>query len=431
MKHSDIVYSKGGSPLCGRSTRRDALRFAAALGLSFSVPAMSSRAAEKRRGERPKSLITLWMQGGPSQLETWDPHPGTKIGGPTKAIDTALPGVQIAADFPLLAECIDELNVVRSLVSKEGDHERGTYYVKTGYRPDTTLVHPSLGSIVARELPGEGIEIPTHVSLLNAQWPARGGYLGDGLDAFKVYQPGRTVPNIRSGVSDERHKQRLRNLEVLSNSFRVGRKVPAERTLHEDTIQRALSMMSSEQLKAFEIEDESQSVRDAYGNTNFGRGCLVARRLVETGVRAIEVTLSGFDTHINNFESHSTLATTLDPAFSTLIQDLRDRELLDSTVVLCIGEFGRGPEINPADGRDHWPSGFSCLVGGGGLASGVLIGGTDPTGVKKTPSDPISVGELYATILHTLGVDPEMEVITPIGRPMRYCEGSPVVRLLG
>ena len=166
-----------------------------------------------------------------------------------------------------------------------------------------------------------------------------------------------------------------------------------------------MAMMSSDQLKAFELEKEPQILVDAYGDTRFGRGCLVARRLVETGVRAVEVSLDGFDTHANNFEGHKTQAEILDPAFATLIDDLKQRDLLDSTIVLCLGEFGRTPKINGLDGRDHWPTGFSCVLGGGGLRSGVLIGATDPAGKKKDPTDPVPVENLFATILHTLGID--------------------------
>ena len=190
-------------------------------------------------------------------------------------------------------------------------------------------------------------------------------------------------------------------------------------------------MMSSKQLSAFEIKDEPQPLRDAYGDSVFGRGCLVARRLVETGVRAVEVTLQGFDSHTNNFSTHQDKAAKLDPAFAALISDLKQRDLLESTIVLCIGEFGRSPSINPLAGRDHWPSGFSCVVGGGGLQSGIVIGETDPTGKKIEPKDPINVNDLYATIFKTMAVDYKQETITPIGRPMVFCDGQPIERLLG
>jgi len=168
---------------------------------------------------------------------------------------------------------------------------------------------------------------------------------------------------------------------------------------------------------------------EAYGDSRFGRGCLVARRLVETGVRAIEVSLGGFDTHANNHAGHETNAKILDPAFATLIKDLKEKDLLDSTVILCIGEFGRTPTINALDGRDHWPTGFSCLLGGGGLASGVVIGETDPTGEKHKPTDPVEVNNLVATILKAVGVDYEKELISPIGRPLQLSDGTAIDKL--
>lgn len=414
-------------------SRRDALRASAALGLSFLVPGMEARAANRRGAERPKSLITLWMNGGPSQLETWDPHPGGAIGGPTTAIATQTPGLEIASLFPRTAEHIHHLNVVRSLVSKEGDHERGAYHGLTGYRPDPTVVHPSLGSILAHEIPDSAVEIPMHVSLSGGAGFTlpRGGFLGDQYDAFRISDPGRNLNNMTSQVENDRGKRRREALNVVSQAFRAGREPRVAATLHQQTMEKALAMMSSEQLKAFDIKDEPAELVAAYGDSNFGRGCLVARRLVEQGVRSLQVVLDGFDTHAENFSGHETQAKILDPAFATLIRDLQERDLLTSTVVLCMGEFGRTPRINPLDGRDHWPTGFSCVLGGGGLTSGALVGATDPAGEKNQPVDPVTVADLFATILKTMGVQYDSEVITPIGRPIALCQGQPIEQLLG
>jgi uncharacterized protein (DUF1501 family) len=426
---SDKLHSTG-------LTRRDALKVAAGLGVSFVLPGMELRAAASRGAERPRSLITLWMAGGPSQLETWDPHPESMYSGPTTAIDTTVPDLRIAQLFPQMAEQIQHLSVIRSLVSKEGDHARGTYFVQTGYRPDPTVVHPALGAILSHELPDGAVEIPQHVSLASGDGfvVPRGGYLGDEYDAFRIFDPGLNVRNMKSGVSDERQQRRLAGLETVSETFRRGRRTSVESTLHQHVIERALTMMSSEQLKAFEIEGEPQETVERYGDSRFGRGCLVARRLVETGVRSIQVVLQGFDTHVANFSGHETQAAQLDPAFSALIQDLVERDLLESTIVLCIGEFGRSPRINAADGRDHWPNGFSCVIGGGGLRSGLVIGETDPDAQQADtnlkPADPIEVPDLYATILHRMGVAYEVERITPIGRPLALCQGTPIERLM-
>lgn len=422
--------------------RRDVLRILAGTGLSFLLPGLDLKAAERRGPERAKSLITLWMAGGPSQLDTWDPHPQSVHGGPVQAVPTTLPGLEIAHHFPQMAEQMHRLSVIRSLVSREGDHERGTYFVQTGYRPDPTVVHPALTAVISKLVPAEHVEIPWHVSLAgNGGFSVpRGGYLGAEQDAFRVFDPGNDLHNLRPRVNDSRQQRRLQGLDQVSRVFRRGRSAQVDDSLHQHVVEQALSMMSSEQLKAFSLDDEPKSLRERYGDNRFGRGCLIARRLVEQGVRAVQVELAGFDTHVNNFEGHRNLANTLDPAFATLVDDLAARDLLDSTIVLCIGEFGRTPWINPLEGRDHWPSGFSCVVGGGGIRAGHVIGATDPdlafrernrpAKQRIPPQDPIEVPDLYATILTLFGLSPREEIQTPIGRPIMLSEGRPIARLL-
>ncbi len=422
---SDARHLRGGE-----ISRRNVLELAAGLGLSFLLPGLEGRAADARGKERPKSLITLWMGGAPSQLETFDPHPDTKIGGETKAIGTKLPGLQISHLLPNMAEQIHEMCLIRSMVSKEGDHERASYLIKTGYRPDPTLIHPALGAIVAHELPVASVEIPRHISIMNSQWPGRGGFLGDDYDPFKVLDPKQNLQNMKAPVEQDRQSRRLKDLDVVDKTFRNRRRIQSDATLHQDTVRRALTMMTSEQLKAFQYEEEPAEIRAAYGDTPFGAGCLIARRLVEVGVRSIEVNLEGFDTHANNFNGQSAQARIFDPAFAALIHDLKRRDLFDSTVVLWTGEFGRTPTINSVGGRDHWPNGFSCVVGGGGFRNGLVIGETDSEGKKMDPSDPIEIYDLFATIMKTLGVEYNKEVTTPIGRPMALCKGKPIERLL-
>ena len=411
-------------------TRRDILQIAAATGLSFLLPGLEGRAQSARGTERPKSLITLWMGGAPSQLETFDPHPGMKIGGETRGINTQIPGIQISHLLPKMAEQMHEMCLIRSMVSQEGDHERGVYLARTGYRPDPTLIHPSLGAIAAYELTADSVEIPRYISLLNSQWPSRGGFLGDDYDPFKVLDPQKNLNNMKPPVDAERQAKRLKDLDVAEQQFRKRRRIQVDTTMHRDTVRRALAMMSSDQLKAFQAEEEPAEIQAAYGDTPFGKGCLIARRLVEAGVRSIEVNLEGFDTHANNHQGQSTQAAIFDPAFAALIHDLKQRDLFESTVVLWMGEFGRTPAINKLGGRDHWPTGFSCVVGGGGFQKGLVIGETDPEGEKVQPSDPIDVADLHATIMQTLGIEYAKELRTPIGRPMALCKGRPVDRLL-
>ncbi len=411
--------------------RRDLLRWAAGLGMSFTLPGLTTRAAERRGTERPRSLLTIWLSGGPSQLETWDPHPGSLIGGPTRAIDTSIKGVQIAEGFPLLAGQLHHLSVIRSLTSREGDHDRATYTVKTGFRPDPTVTHPGIGAIVAHAQPSTELELPPVVSLGQENSPWKGGFLGGSFNALQVREPGQAGENVRDWIEEPRQQRRLDGLDLVGKRFLQGRGAVVNRTQHEHSIEAAIRMMTSEQVKAFEIDEEPEEIRAAYGDSNFGRGLLVARRLIEEGVRSVEVTLQNFDTHDDNFTRHQNHATVLDPAFAALLKDLAARDLLASTAVLCLGEFGRTPRINGAEGRDHWPHGFSCLVGGAGLKGGQLIGATDPAGEREKPEDPIGVDDLYATVLTALAIDPAHQVQTPIGRPIKYSNGKPIGRLLG
>jgi len=221
----------------------------------------------------------------------------------------------------------------------------------------------------------------------------------------------------------------------MSDRFQANRPGAMKETMHADTVDRAFTMMSSEQLRAFEIDKVPTELKAAYGDSRFGRGCLVARQLVETGVRSVEVSLNGFDTHVNNHEGQKTQADILDPAFSTLLNDLRERDLLDSTVVLCITEFGRTPEVNAAGGRDHLPHWFSCVVAGGGFRKGLVVGetsGEKPRSMKPKPKpqDPVTIPELEATILKTMGINDQEEIMTAVGRPIRLADAEATSRLL-
>jgi hypothetical protein len=413
--------------------RRGFLRLAGLAGVTWLTPVghSLSRAAEARgkTSEPAQSIILLWMQGGPSQLETFDPHPGTTIAGGTEAVNSAVKGVQLAKGFDRTAEELGSITLIRSMTSKEGDHERGTYAVKTGFRPDPTVIHPSIGAICCHELPAAGTDIPRHVSILPNQWPSRGGYLGETYDAFKTGDPAEAVPDTVSQVSKGRDEQRLKHLDVVEDAFARGRQRRVDATLHRDTVAAARKMMSSEQLKAFDVSREPAALRKAYGDTPFGRACLAARRLTEVGVRCVEVTLNGWDSHANNHKIHTDQLAILDPAFSALIRDLRDRAQLEKTLVICMGEFGRTPTINPVGGRDHWPNGFSLALAGGGIRPGHVLGETDPDG-KKAPTNPVTVGDLHATVLTAVGIDPKKLNQTPIGRSVRFSEGEVIEGLL-
>jgi hypothetical protein len=386
---------------------------------------------------RPKSVILLWLQGGPSQLETFDPHPGTKIGGEVRAIDTSVKGLRIADTLPQTAQRMHLGSLVRSMTSKEGDHERAIYNIKTGYRPDPTLTHPSIGSILCHTFPAT-LDIPRHISILPQNSPARGGYLGPQYDAFKIGDPQQPVPDLKSPVAEQRMTRRLADLEVLEQQFRRGRlrELDQNRTLHQSSTDAALRMMSSEQVDAFDVSGEPDAVLRAFGETPFGRGCVAATRLIEAGVRCVEVTLSGWDSHVTNHSLQSRQCEILDGALAALLDRLVERELLDTTLVVCGGEFGRTPTINPAEGRDHWPHGFSMFLAGCGIRQGGIYGATAPQPKldKDEPlgdvESPVTVGDLHATILSALDVPYDEELDTPVGRPLKRSDGQPIAELL-
>jgi uncharacterized protein (DUF1501 family) len=257
-------------------------------------------------------------------------------------------------------------------------------------------------------------------------WPARGGYLGAQFDAFQLGDPSQSLPDMRTTVTDDRLRRRLDDLAVIDQAFARGRlsDLESRRTLHRNTVDKSLRMMDSDQLRAFELSDVPRSVLETFGDTPFGRGCLASARLIEVGVRCVEVTLSGWDSHVANHDIHTRLKRTLDPALAALIDYLRERNLLDHTLVVCGGEFGRTPQVNPAGGRDHWPHGFSVALAGGRLPVGRVIGQTDPEGSRLTAEQGITIADVHASLLAHLGIDPLQELQTPIGRPMKLSEGT-------
>lgn len=399
------------------------------LGEALALAAESS--AAKAKGGPARSVILLWLAGGPSQLETFDPHPGTRIAAGSTAIATAAKGVKLGAGLERLAAHMGDVSLIRSITSKEGDHERGQYQMKTGWRPDPTVVHPSIGAVCCHQLPAGGTDIPRHVSIVPNQWPARGGYLGGEFDAFKTFDPKDPVPDVTSRVGAERDAVRVRDLSVVDSAFARGRGSRTGSAAREAVTRGARAMMTSDQLKAFDVNQEPAEVLAAYGDTAFGRGCLAARRLIEVGVRCVEVTLDGWDTHAENHALTAARVAELDPAFSALVADLKRRGLLDGTVVLCGGEFGRTPQVNRLGGRDHWPHNFAWAIAGGSIRGGRALGDTDPEGGEKPPKDAVGVAEVHATVLSALGIDPAKELMTPVGRPLKLSEGTPIKALLG
>jgi uncharacterized protein (DUF1501 family) len=415
-------------------SRRTLLKAAGLAGLAWMTPlaeALALEAEKAPKGKPPRSVILLWMAGAPSQLETFDPHSESKISYGTQSIHTAVKGIDFAKGLEQSAALMGDLTLVRSMVSKEGDHERAVYNIKTGYRPNPTIVHPSIGAVICHELPNPTTEIPNHISIIPNQWPARGGYFGANLDAFQVGDPNKPLADVSTRIKPDRQKDRLESLSVVENEFARGRlaNLESNKTFHAATIANARRMMTSDQLKAFDVSQASVRERAAYGDTPFGRGCLAAVRLIAAGVRCVEVTLDGWDSHVNNHETQAKRVATLDPAFAALMLDLKKRGLLESTIVICGGEFGRTPKLNKVDGRDHWPTGFSMILAGGGFRRGYVHGETDPAGIKTEPSKPVRVEDIHATVQNMLGIDYEKEIKTPVGRPIALSDGKVIPEL--
>lgn len=411
--------------------RRDWLRTAAiGIGAGSMSGWFRAFAAETATNpQRQKSVILLWLQGGSATIDLWDLKPGMETGGPFKEIETAAPGMKISEHLPQLAHWANEMAIVRSMTSKEGDHERATYFVRTGYIPQGALKFPALGSLLAGELRSETSDLPSFVSIAPGRFIGNvgGGFLGPQVAPFMIGSQdggvdGLVVPDLQrpEAVSNVMHQERLALLNGLNGRFALrGTNSVVESV--QSASERAARLMQPAAATAFRLSDEPEKLRDTYGRTVFGQGCLLARRLVERGVPFVEVTLDGWDTHQQNFERVKRLSGTLDIAFAALLQDLKDRGLLESTLVICQGEFGRTPKINGQTGRDHWPDSWATVLAGGNLRGGQVIGKTSADGTT-IEDRPITVPDLIATVCKSLGIDPRKQNMSNVGRPIRIAD---------
>ena len=377
---------------------------------------------------RAEHCIVLFMNGGASQIDTFDPKPGTKNGGPFAAIPTSVNGVQVSEHLPYIAEQAHHLSIIRSMVSREGNHERARYLLHTGYAPGGAVRHPTFGSLASYYLDDSQSDLPSCVNI-NAPTYA-GSFLGATHDPFLVNDPMRPMENLSYPAQMDTHRfhERLKMLRAIEKDFitkRTGRSTEA----HEAIYKKADQLINSSKIEAFQLNDEPTAVREAYGMNKFGQGCLMARRLVEAGVKFVEVSLDGWDTHQNNFERTKELLSVVDPAFAMLLKDLSERDLLDKTVVLWLGEFGRTPKINNNDGRDHHTNGWSAVVAGGGTRGGQVIGGTGEDGTEVV-SGALGVPDLFASLCFALGINADEENYSSSGRPIRVVNDGMVIEEL-
>ncbi len=443
-------------------SRRDWLKLAAAGVVGYSVSGWLGQLAEAASNDprRRRSCILLWMNGGPSQLDTFDPKPGHANGGPFHAASTAVPGVRISEHLPRLARSMADLAIIRSMSTREADHGRATYQMRTGYLPSGPVLHPTLGSLFSKEIGDPDAELPNFVSI--APYPFFSpaayspGFLGPryaplvlGSDQPALvpipgqqanYEDGLRVQDLAppNGVTDRRALARTRLLDDIEQDFIAARPgLPAQS--HRSAYQRAVTLMRSSAARAFDLDGEPASLRDRYGRNLFGQGCLLARRLIERGVPFVEVSLGaadnltlGWDTHINNFEGVRRLSAVLDPAWATLMDDLRTRGLLDSTLIVWMGEFGRTPRVNPQGGRDHWANAWSTVLAGGGIRGGQVFGRTSADGSTVESERPTSVADFIATIVGPLGIDRARVNLSNVGRPIRIVDlnATPIQEVL-
>jgi hypothetical protein len=369
-------------------------------------------------------------------LETFDLKPGHANGGPFKPIDTNVPGIQISEHLPQIAKFMDQMAIIRSMNSKEGDHGRATYLLRTGYLPQGPIQYPSLGALLSKELGDDRSELPNFVSVapfrvLN-QNAFGAGFLGPRHAPLIVGEGFAAGPQGRDGtdralrvqdltppadVSKQQADARIDLLKQVQRDF-LADHPDVSALSHQSAYDRAVRLMRTAAAKAFDLEEEKAAVRDAYGRNLFGQGCLLARRLVERQVPFVEVTLNGWDTHANNATQVRTLSQTVDPAWASLLKDLKERGLLATTLIVWMGEFGRTPKFGRPDGRDHWPNSFSAVLAGGGIKGGQVIGATAEDGVA-IKERPVSVPEFLATVCQALGIDHQKQNISNVGRPIR------------
>ena len=380
---------------------------------------------------KAKNVIYLYMSGGMTHLDTFDPKTGAETSGPTRTIKTNADGVQLAENLPLLAKHGDKIAVVRGMTSTKGAHQQGNYFMHTSYAQRATIVHPSMGAWMTRLDGRFNPTLPGAVVVGGGSRHPLSGFLSTSHQPLAVGNPNEGLKNIERlwGMTEEKFEAGLDLSQKLDRSFTQKynlEKINAYSDMYDD----AVRLMKSKDLKAFDLNEESESIRDSYGSDNFGQGVLLARRLVERQVRFVEVQLGGWDTHQNNFSRVPERCSILDQALSALLDDLSKRGLLEETLVVLATEFGRTPNINVNDGRDHYPKAFSCMLAGGGIRGGQVWGATDEEG-REVIENKVEIPDFNATIAYTLGLPLDEMIYSPTRRPFTLSDkGQPLTQLI-
>ena len=414
------------------------------------LPGFAAELAKDPR--RRRHCVLLWMNGGPSQTDTFDMKPGHANGGEFKEQATRVPGLRFSEHLPKLAEHADQLALVRSLSTKEGDHARGAHLVRTGHTPAGDVSYPSIACSLAKQLAMADSLLPSYVSVAprpEISPAAFGpGFLGQRYAPAIVAGSGNAsqeTPGAATNLAQLKfeHSQPPPDIDTLQAERRMDlwhaleRKFLQDRTTdsfhaHHALYKKAAELMRPEVRAAFDLSSEPENVRRRYGTGLFGQGCLLARRLVERGVPFVEVALGdglAWDTHLDNFTTVRRLSEELDAGWATLMSELDERGLLESTTIVWMGEFGRTPVINANAGRDHFPAAWSCVFAGGGIAGGQAYGRTSADGTRVEENQ-VAIGDVLATLCAALGVDPEEENFTSSDRPIKLAEGTPIRQIL-
>ncbi len=409
-----------------RQSRRQFGGAAAGLFLGMNIRSLVAHAATDGTA-KAEHVILFWNGGGMSHIDTWDPKPGREVQGDLEPIKTSVEGIQISEIFPLVAKQMKHIALVRSIAGINGDHGRATYQLQTSYGQSSNLQHPGVGSVIAHERQTLG-DLPAYISI--SGMAPKAGYLGQKCEAYFVGRPGEKDPYVAfpSQIGDVRGNKRLDILKKM-NEKQADTLPATEASSAQTALGDAVKLMRSPALEAFEVRKEKPEVLERYGDSEFGRAALLSRRLVEKGVRFVQVNRGGFDVHSNAFPAMRNHGEIMDPALAALIEDLAETGMLKKTMIVMLSEFGRTPKINPQAGRDHHPGVFSCMFAGGGIKGGQAIGTSDADAML--PIDrPVKVSHLHASICHALGINHNKEVMTPLQRPMKLVDdGKPIDEL--
>jgi hypothetical protein len=418
--------------MSGPFSRRDVLKLGGMMFGGITLPRM----LEASQSGKEVSCIIFFHEGGLCQLDSFDPKPEApqEIRGTFGTVPTAVPGVHFSELLPRCARLLDQYTVIRSMYSREAIHEKAKQYVYSGQRPNNAFKHPVYGSVVAKEL-GAKNGLPPFVVIPRKDICAEAGFLGSAFDPFVTGDPSKKNFSVQdltlpTGIGLEEAQGRAGLLAALDSRLESIEKSGVVESM-DYFYQKALDLVSSPQAKqAFDLGAEPDKLRDAYGRTTAGQGALLARRLVEAGVRLVTVFHGGYDTHTDNDKINRNLYPEFDQAFAALLEDMKQRGLLDTTLVLAMGEFGRTPKINYSAGRDHWPGVFSIAAAGAGVPGGQVIGATDAR-AGEPKERPVSIEDLGATVYKKLGID-YTQVYHTNGRPVKINDkGQPIAELFG